>query len=430
MTLNVLDLHSGRSRVLRHLTTPSVVPPRFSPDGEKLLFGDSRRPGRMFPLNLYVIGVGGGRAIRIDRTTDRTVGSADWLDNGTVVYTQQHQTSMKLRSAPVTGKPGKTLVHGPGSVSCFAVARTARRLFYAYSENAKPGQVYSLDLEAGDPPRQLTDLNRHYNRIRLSAGELIQWKAPDGLTIEGWLYRPTTRTRPPYATIVIPHGGPQGVIGNDFARSVEVQPYCAAGYAIFLPNFRGSTGYGEAFMRHILNNWGPGPADDILAGIRALVRRKIADPNRLLLRGGSFGGYMTSWLVGHTDLFRAAVAHAPVVNNISMWGTTDIPCFQEWNLNGTPLTQYRRYWQLSPVAHLKRCTTPTLVITGDQDERVPPNQSYELYRTLKAVGVPTGLVLYPREPHGIGEPKHRLDVIRRTLTWFRKHLGGEAPDAR
>ena len=199
---------------------------------------------------------------------------------------------------------------------------------------------------------------------------------------------------------------------------------------MFMPLFRGTTGYGEAFMRRIVGNWGPGPGEDVLSGVKMLVRRKLADPRRLVLRGGSFGGYMTAWLVGHSNMFRAAVAEAPVVDNVSMWGTTDIASWQAWNLRGTPLTRYREYWQLSPVAHLKKCKTPTLVLTGEEDTRVPPGQSYELYRTLRAAGVPTGLVLYPREPHGLGEPKHHLDSVRRTLAWFEKHLGKAAPGRR
>lgn len=433
--LNMLDVRTGRSRLLRRLLGPAASDMTtfgFSPDGSRIIFACGPSKERRSPLCLYTMSVKGGRAVRIDRVTDRTSLSPVWLDNSTILYIQQHQMSTKLRSAPINGKAGTTIVDWPGSVLTFCLARKARKIFFCYSETVRPHQIYSLDLDSADggKPELLSDLNRPLKQVKLSEGELIKWKAPDGLTIEGWFYRPTTQARAPYATIMMPHGGPQSQIGNDFGRSAAVQPYCAAGYAVFMPNFRGSTGYGEAFTRKILNNWGPGPASDIFAGLKMLVRRKLSDPKRLLIRGGSYGGYMTAWLIGHSDMFRAAVAHAPVVNNISMWGTTDIPGFMDWHLSGTPLERYKKYWQLSPIAHLKGCKTPTLVVSGEEDRRVPPNQAYELYRTLWGVGVATGLVLYPREGHGIEEPKHRLDMLNRTLAWFHKHLGKDAPKAR
>lgn len=427
--LYLLDVRSGRRRLLRRLKSSGAhsTLPRFSPDGSRVVLVDGPRAGQEMPMCLYVMPVSGGRAKRIDRATDHTSSAPVWLDDDSLIHLQQHKTSTVLRRAPVNGRPGRTLIEWPGSVSGFCLARGALKVFFGYSEADKPEQVYSLELGSDGEPECLTDMNRSLRGVRLSPGKLVKWKAPDGLTIEGWLYRPTKRVRAPYATVVVPHGGPQSVVANGFDRAMAVQAYCAAGYAVFLPNFRGSIGYGEAFMNSILEDWGPGPAGDVLSGVRTLVRRKLADPKRLVLSGGSFGGYMTAWLVGHSRMFRVAVAHAPVVNNISMWGTTDIASWQEWNMDGTPLERYKTYWNLSPVAHLKGCTTPTLVITGEEDTRVPPNQSYELYRTLRAAGVPTGLVLYPREPHGIGEPKHRLDALKRTLAWFAEHLGKDTP---
>jgi len=209
---------------------------------------------------------------------------------------------------------------------------------------------------------------------------------------------------------------------------MAAQTLASRGYAVFLPNFRGSTGYGDRFLLSILRDWGVGPAEDIVRGIEQLGRKRLADPRRLVVYGGSYGGYMTAWLIGHTRIFRAAVAQAPVVNIVSMWGTTDIPNFMEWSSGGSPLRKFRSHWEQSPVAGLKGCTTPTLVVVGDKDERVPPNQAQELYRTVKAAGTPARLVRYPREPHGMTEPRHRLDFLRRSLAWFRQHLGKDSPD--
>jgi dipeptidyl aminopeptidase/acylaminoacyl peptidase len=240
--------------------------------------------------------------------------------------------------------------------------------------------------------------------------------------------RPATRARKPWATVLIPHGGPHGAISDEYGR-LAAQVFCARGYAVFMPNFRGSTGYGTDFMLAILRNWGGAPADDIMRGLDLLVRRRLVDRKRVVVHGGSYGGYMTAWLIGHyRNRFRAAVAHAPVVNNISMWGTTDIPSFKEWSYGGRPLTTFKLYWQQSPISGLAGCKTPTMVVTGDVDLRVPVGQSQELYRTLQAEGAPTKLVRYPREPHGVGEPRHKVDFIKRVLAWFDEHLGEDSPE--
>ncbi len=428
-SLYVLEVETGRSRRLRGLTAPGAMGnvPVFSPDGERIVFADGPRAGDLYPLEVYCMSSRGGRAVQVDRVADRDAGSGAWLDDETVIYLQQQQTSIKLRCAGVNGRAGRTLVDWPGQVDCYVPARKAGKVFFTYSETGKPHQVYSLELGSGKAPERLTALNRGLAGVRMSVGELVRWMSPDGLAVAGWLYRPTTGGRAPYATIVVPHGGPQSLVANDFGRSLGAQVYCASGYAVFMPLFRGPTGYGERFMRKIVGDWGPGPGEDVLSGVRMLIRRGLADNQRLLLRGGSYGGYMTAWLVGNSRMFRAAVADAPVTNSISMWGTTDITSWHTWNFGGTPLTRFKDYRRFSPVAHLGKCKTPTLVMTGEEDARVPPGQSYELYRTLRAAGAETGLVLYPRELHGLAEPKHQMDALRRTLRWYRKHLGKDAP---
>lgn len=436
--LYVLNVRTGRSRLLRKMSTPvsAMYRPQFSPDGTRLAVIDGIRKGMIYPHRIYVLALDGKRAVTVDRRVDRFQSAPKWLDEGNVSYLMQDGVSRKLRVAPASGGAGRDLVDWPGSILDHvwhgpildhARADEAARVFFVYSETDRPGELYSLDVAAGGEPERLTSLNRKLHAIRHAKGETVRWKSREGWTVEGLFMRPTKNVRAPWATVVIPHGGPHGAISDEYAR-LNAQVFCARGYAVFLPNFRGSTGYGTKFLLSIRKNWGGAPADDIVRGIRYLVRRKLVDAKRIVVNGGSYGGYMTAWLIGHYPMFRAAVAHAPVVNNISMWGTTDIPSFKEWSYGGRPLANFRLYWQQSPISALKGVKTPTLVLVGDVDLRVPVGQAQELYRTVQAEGAPAKLVRYPREPHGIGEPRHKTDVIGRTLAWFKEHLGKDSPD--
>jgi dipeptidyl aminopeptidase/acylaminoacyl peptidase len=427
--LRLLDVRSGRSRMLRRLSAPqtAMTSPVFSPDGTRLAFLDSPRKGMLFPNRVFVAALDGGKAVCIDRRAEREAGLPRWLDDETLLYVQQDGIRRTLRSAPASGGAGRDPIDRPGSISDYTVAQAAGRVFFVYSETDKPPEVYALDPGGRTQGRKLTALNRTLAGVRHSRAEVVRWTSREGWTIEGLFYPPTKRVRPPYATIVVPHGGPHGAVSSAY-DGMRAQALSSRGYAVFLPNFRGSTGYGDRFLLSILRDWGAGPADDIVRGIEHLGRKRRVDLKRLVVYGGSYGGYMTAWLIGHTRMFRAAVASAPVVNNVSMWGTTDIPVFFEWSFGGHPLRKFRSYWEQSPVGALKGCTTPTLVLVGDKDERVPPNQAQELYQTVKAAGTLARLVRYPREPHGINEPPHRLDFLRRSLAWFREHLDKDSPD--
>jgi dipeptidyl aminopeptidase/acylaminoacyl peptidase len=260
--------------------------------------------------------------------------------------------------------------------------------------------------------------------VRLADSEVVRWQSEGGLAVEGILYLPSkANARKPYPLVLMPHGGPYGASLRNYVGGVVPNVFCAAGYACLLPNFRGSTGYGRMFTRKIVRNWGDGPFTDIMAGIDALIRQGVVDGTRMAVFGGSYGGYMTVWTVGHTTRFRCAVAVAAVINNISMWGTTDIPDFQFYSSRRAPVSFTDQFWRdQSPLYYVDRVKTPTLVITGEVDARVPPGQSHEFYRALKARGVPTELVLYPREPHGVSEPRHRLHHFGQVLKYINKHV--------
>jgi len=396
-----------------------------SPDSTRVLICEGVTPRDLFHVVTKTVDLRSGEKQTVARRFDRRGMNAQWLSDDEVIFEAEDRTSFCLYTCAIGGAARK-LPTGPGVAGQAAIAAKAGRAMFIYSEAAQPDEIHSAPLDGSEPAAALTSINRAMQRVKLVEAEAVTWRTSDGLEVEGLLYRPTKpRARRPYPLIVMPHGGPFSASANSYGGSAHLNVFTAAGYACLLPNFRGSTGYGRAFTRKIVRNWGDGPMTDIMAGVDALIRRGVADRKRLAVFGGSYGGYMTAWIVGHTRRFRCAVAVAAVINNLSMWGTTDIPNFMRHCAGGTMPSYSDAFWRdQSPLHYAHKVTTPTLVITGEVDARVPPTQSDELYRHLKAGGVETRLIRYPREPHGVSEPRHRLQYFKHALEWIDEHMKG------
>jgi dipeptidyl aminopeptidase/acylaminoacyl peptidase len=201
------------------------------------------------------------------------------------------------------------------------------------------------------------------------------------------------------------------------------QFFAARGFMVLAPNFRGSGGYKQEFVDADRNDWGGKDFVDIMRGVDHVIAQGLADPERLGIEGWSYGGYMTSWIIGHTDRFKAAVAGAAVTNLQSFYGTTDIQRFIEWEFEGLPWDNAEKIKAHSPITFAVKAKTPTLILHGEADVRVPFEQGLQLYTTLRKSGATVQLVSYPREGHGLREPAHRRDRINRTLEWFERFLG-------
>lgn len=263
--------------------------------------------------------------------------------------------------------------------------------------------------------------NAFLKDVALGEQKVIKWKSPDGLEIEGILTLPPAEAnvKPPYKLLVHPHGGPhsRSALGFDFT----VQLFAANGYAVLQPNFRGSSGYGQKFIDADRNDFGGGDMRDILAGADKLIADGIADKNRQFVYGISYGGYMTTWLVGQTDRFKAAVAQNAVTDLNMMWCLSDIPSWTEWEFGGKPWEVPEKMRKHSPLTYADKVRTPTLILHAAADRRCPLPMGKAYHAALKARNVPTGLVIYPDEGHGIKLPQHREDVYRRVLHWFAKY---------
>jgi dipeptidyl aminopeptidase/acylaminoacyl peptidase len=288
----------------------------------------------------------------------------------------------------------------------------------------KPSEVHVTDASFGSF-KKLTDTNPQSAQFALGETEVITWKSSDGWEVEGVLLKPVGYTAGKrYPTLVVAHGGPAGAYTNNYrVGGLEGgQLWAGQGWAVFYPNPRGSTNYGEKFLRANVNDWGGGDYRDIMTGVDAIIARGIAEPDRLAHIGWSYGGYMTAWVVSQTKRFKAAMVGAGLTNMWSMYGTNDIPNVLVTYFGGYPnektLALYR---DRSAMTFIDNVQTPTLILHGANDERVPTGQALEMYRGLKDRGKTTELVFYPRAGHGITEYYHVKDRLQRIQDWVMRY---------
>ncbi len=265
----------------------------------------------------------------------------------------------------------------------------------------------------------------------------MTYKGADGWPVDGFLVKPLNwqpgRTYPLVLSI---HGGPAGQYGVDWFH--EFQVYAAHGWGVFFPNPRGSTGYGRAFQRGIENEWGGKDYIDVMNGLDAVIASNPwIDTTRLGVTGGSYGGYMTNWIVGHTNRFKAAVTLRSISNFISDDGTRDGAYGHAGDFGGDIFQKYDLYWDRSPLKYVQNVTTPILILHSDNDYRVPIEQGEQWFRALKHYGKTAEIVFFPRENHNLtrtGEPRHLVESLDWQLYWFDKYLDGKtglvAPDWR
>ena len=264
-------------------------------------------------------------------------------------------------------------------------------------------------------------------RFQLARQERLTWKGADGETVEGLLYYPVNyQSGTQYPLIVATHGGPAS--SDKFGFGHDAQVYAGKGYAVLKPNYRGSTGYGDAFLREMAKGYFKQAHLDVLAGVDAVIARGVADPAKLVKMGWSAGGHMTNKLITFTDRFKAASSGAGAANWISMYAQSDNREFRTPWFGGTPWqanAPIDLYWDHSPLKYVAQVKTPTLFLVGEADPRVPLPQSVEMFRALRSNGVPTHLYVAPREGHGWTELRHRLFKLQIEMEWFERWVRGQ-----
>jgi dipeptidyl aminopeptidase/acylaminoacyl peptidase len=410
--------------IVRTLSENIGGDPKWSPDGQTLAFHEYT-PNRIATW-LAVVPAAGGPARNLLKDYHGTVWKVEWgPDSKTLVAESLEGTKARFLSIDASAATFTKLTEVVAGDADFTVSSDGGTLAYLQQPPDAPSDVWTL--ARGQSLRQLTKLNPQVASWRLGNAKEITWRSKkDGQTLYGVLLTPPDfKPGQPYPTIVEVHGGPELAWWFGWHGSWHEwgQLLASNGYVVFLPNPRGSTGQGWQFAEANRDDWGGMDFQDIMDGVDSLVEQKIADPNRLGVGGWSYGGFMTSWVVTQTNRFKAAVVGAAVTNLFSFDGTTDItPTFLRTYFLDVPFRRRSDYDKHSAMTFLQNCQTPSLVLHGEADERVPVSQGWEFYNGLKMLGVPAEMVVYPREHHGFKERAHQVDLLKRVLAWYDKYL--------
>lgn len=398
--------------------------PKYSPDGQWLAYFSGGDVVSWSGANhIYIIPVAGGQAKKLAPTYDESFQILNWsADSKSIFISEAYHTARVVYALPVDGKPARMITPADGMYTNATFSKATDLMACIYQHSSNPPNVYVMSLK-DMKPRKMTNINDDFASRPHAKTEIITWKSKDGkYIIEGLLTYPANYQQgKKYPLILNIHGGPAGVFTQNYTGAGSIYPiqaFASDGYAVLRPNPRGSSGYGVEFRQANKNDWGFGDYDDIMAGVDKVIADGIVHPDSLCVTGWSYGGYMTSMIITKTNRFKAAMVGAGVTNLISFTGTADIPDFIPDYFDGELWDRTDVYARHSAMFAVKNVKTPTLVIHGERDLRVPISQGQELYMALKRLGVATQMVTYPRTPHSPQEPKFIHDIGDRVLHWF------------
>jgi dipeptidyl aminopeptidase/acylaminoacyl peptidase len=417
----------------------SDTSPAFSPDGRWIAFISQAGRSTDWWTNNYacIIAPTGGPITNLTEKFDERIeglsgGGIAWTpDSRALVFQAVQHTANHLFRAPVDLGGIQALTGGSEMNTAPSLDKTGRMLAWLREDSTHPRDVWVRRLPDGAPVR-LSDANPQTREFLSFEKQLVTWQSTDGREIEGLLVWPAgEKPGGPVPLVVNVHGGPAGTHSNVFTGATRIYGwplFAQRGYAVLWPNPRGSGGYGAAFRSANLRDWGGKDYEDIMTGVDELVRRGLADEKRLAVCGWSYGGFMTSTIVTKTNRFRAAVVGAGVMDLMAMAGTCDIPEFNYSYFTSWPWEDPKFYVDHSALMHAGHVKTPTALVHGLSDERVPTSQGWEFYNALKRVGVPTDLLLLPRQPHGPTEPRLLRTTMQWHLDWIDKYTLDAAPN--
>jgi dipeptidyl aminopeptidase/acylaminoacyl peptidase len=451
MTPDIIDLFVMPSEggEPRKIETPvgEKQGPSFSPDGKWIAYYGSEGEGLGFKNNdLWIVAVDGSAPARnlteaddvhISAWTINDIGQPEtmpptWSEDGQTIYfpISQHGSSL-LKSIRVDGSNLQTVIPEaidgqPGSVvGSFTFSKNFSRLAYCHGTLGDPAQVWVMDVSS-KARRRLASPNEGLLRS-LDLGQVeTHWiKGSDGNDLQGWVLKPPGfDPGQKYPSIMEIHGGPRTQYGFLFMH--EFYYLAAQGYVVHFSNPRGGRGYGEAHTKAIWGDWGNKDYADLMSWADYMAGQPYIDAGRMGVTGGSYGGYMTVWIIGHTQRFKAAVTQRAVSNFVSMWGSSDFNwAFQQELDDKPPFEDLQKFWKHSPIAYIGNARTPTKVIHNEFDLRCPIEQGEQVFVALKRLGVDTEMVRFPDEFHGLsrsGRTDRRIARLNHILGWFEKYL--------
>ncbi len=421
----------SNGRVRQVTSSPGVeMEPRVSPDGRWIAYTATTRSVTTIDsvaedAHLFVVSAAGGTPQELNHALDRRSSGPEWTPDGqAVLYTASDRGKTVLYRVSVKGGASVALIDRKAQAGPFSMARNGL-IAVGITDPSMPREVFRFRPDAD--LKQITSQNTATVKAwTLMAPETLTFRSFDGTEVEGWYFPPVGDAKPPAAStplILSIHGGPHGMYGYGFNAGFQIQS--GHGYATLAINPRGSSGYGQAFSDGTLLNWGGGDYKDLMAGVDHILKLKPEiDAQRLGVMGGSYGGFMTNWVITQTPRFKAAVSSASVANLVSFYATSLYQDLVHAEFNGFPWEgeNFTLLWKWSPLAHVKQVTTPTLFIHGELDNDVHVTEAEQMFTAMRRLGIDATLARYPREGHGFREPKHILDRTERTLAWFDRYL--------
>jgi dipeptidyl aminopeptidase/acylaminoacyl peptidase len=419
--LYVVSTAGGAPR--RITVTPGAdSSPRYSPDGKYIAWRAQFRAGyESDRWRLMTLERSTGRVNNLTENLDRWVNSFTWApDSASLFFTTNDRGRQAIQTIPLTGGAVHVAASGDGVLDDMQFTRNGRTMVYTQQSGVSPIEIFRAS-STGGVPVPLTHLNDQLlSDYQLQSLEEFWVDGAEGAKVQSFLVKPANFIPSrKYPVLMMIHGGPQGFWGHSWTYRWNAQVFAGAGYVVVMPNPRGSTGYGQKFIDEINNDWGGRAFDDIMAVTDHVVANiPFADPTRLVAAGGSYGGYMINWILGHTARFKALVSHDGVYDLTSEFGATEELWFPLWEYGGTPWDKPETYAKWSPSNYVKDFHTPTLVIHGEQDFRVPYEQGMALFTALQMQKVPSKLLLFPDEGHWVLKPQNSVLWYKTFIDWL------------
>ncbi len=438
--LFVIASFGGEERQIA--TISEVRLPSFSPDGKSIAYLGMRDHTQWWQnTDVWVTSVDGTTSARnLSVDLDASIGNFSindlnfggavltppaWSADGNTLYFQvSKHGSGTLMSVDLFSGELRQVIGDKGVVGGFSIDRSTKKLAYFFGRMDDPGQIF-MHLLDDNKSRQITNANTWLERINLGLLEEVWFKGSDGNNLQGWILKPPDfDSSNDYPSILEIHGGPLAMYAEFFMH--EFYYLAAQGYVVYFSNPRGGQGYGETHAKAIWRDWGNVDYADLMCWADYLVEQPYIDSERMGVTGGSYGGYMSLWIIGHTNRFKATVPQRVVSNFVSMWGSSDLNwIFQQVLDNKPPWEDLERYWKHSPISYIGNVSTPTLLIHSEHDHRCPIEQGEQVFVALKSLGVETEMVRYPEEPHGLsrtGRTDRRVSRLNHILRWMDKYL--------
>jgi dipeptidyl aminopeptidase/acylaminoacyl peptidase len=417
----VVSVDGGAPKRLTSNPGPDTSP-AWSPDGSEIAYLSAMDPRAWAEkIDVLVMPAAGGPARNLTKDFPDSAAAMKWSPDGKSVYWDAEEGVRRhIFRVPASGGKIVHITEGAMMYADFDISPDGARIASSVDNSMGPAEIWIVDV-SGNGRTRFSRANPEFDEFAVAKSEAVHWKGPDNFDVEGWLTYPLDYQQGKKVPMILNiHGGPYGA--NTARFDARAQIFAAHGYAVLAPNPRGSTGYGSKFEQANVADWGGKDFGDLMAGVDAMIAKGVADPDKLLVMGGSYGGFMTFWTITQTNRFKAAIGHAGISDWYSFYGQSDIPGLMAYGFAGQPWNAAATYRKYSPITYVDKVKTPIMITHGEQDRRVAIQQAEEYYRGLKGNGVEAIFVRYPREGHGITEPNHQLDLVGRQLDWFEKHL--------